>query len=256
MRRGFTLIELLVVIAIIAILAAILFPVFVGAKSKAQMTQCLAHGKQLGQATMMYMTDNDQRFPSAATQEMIDAVGSWTYDWEGTGLRVWKATLGQYRYITLRRYVKNESIWVCPTGDTGAYGRRYKHGYRSNWLPRTTDDFVDGDRGFWDETSGRGIGRTVTEVQWLDMKGETACGPRYMPPSKKILWTCYALGEWAIGNVGDGTPVWKKCFPWYPHNGGTTYVYADGHAQWQKTGKAWAPIGYTKLWMDQAPSKQ
>ena len=59
MRRGFTLIELLVVIAIIAILAAILFPVFARAREKARQTSCLSNIKQLTTAALMYVTDNN-----------------------------------------------------------------------------------------------------------------------------------------------------------------------------------------------------
>jgi len=57
LRRGFTLIELLVVIAIIAILAAILFPVFAQAREKARQTSCLSNLKQSGTATLMYVQD-------------------------------------------------------------------------------------------------------------------------------------------------------------------------------------------------------
>jgi prepilin-type N-terminal cleavage/methylation domain-containing protein len=63
-RRGFTLIELLVVIAIIAILAAILFPVFARAREQARKTTCLSQVKQLGLAMQMYTNDYDERFPS------------------------------------------------------------------------------------------------------------------------------------------------------------------------------------------------
>src|SRR5438128_1492917 len=61
--RGFTLIELLVVIAVIAIIAAILFPVFAAARRKAYQTTCLSNLKQIGAATMMYISDYDNTFP-------------------------------------------------------------------------------------------------------------------------------------------------------------------------------------------------
>jgi prepilin-type N-terminal cleavage/methylation domain-containing protein/prepilin-type processing-associated H-X9-DG protein len=63
MKRGFTLIELLVVIAIIAILAAILFPVFAKAREKARQSSCLSNNKQLGLAVMQYAQDFDERLP-------------------------------------------------------------------------------------------------------------------------------------------------------------------------------------------------
>ena len=63
MRRGFTLIELLVVIAIIAILAAILFPVFARAREKARQTSCLSNVKELALALLMYSQDYDETIP-------------------------------------------------------------------------------------------------------------------------------------------------------------------------------------------------
>lgn len=63
LRRGFTLIELLVVIAIIAILAAILFPVFVQAKAAAKNTNCVSNGRQIGLSVKLYLTDADDMMP-------------------------------------------------------------------------------------------------------------------------------------------------------------------------------------------------
>ncbi len=65
-RRGFTLIELLVVIAIIAILAAILFPVFAKAREKARQTACLNNQKQIAAAVIMYAQDNSELMPPAS----------------------------------------------------------------------------------------------------------------------------------------------------------------------------------------------
>src|SRR5579859_5160908 len=79
-RRGFTLIELLVVIAIIAVLAAILFPVFAKAREKARQATCISNMRQIGMATRMYMQDYDDRFPqtkrASSNPAVDDADGS------------------------------------------------------------------------------------------------------------------------------------------------------------------------------------
>lgn len=266
MRKGFTLIELLVVIVIIAILAAILFPVFVRVEDRARTQKCLCHGRELAQACLMYMGDNDDRFPSRPPQSVIDDLTlrvNNRYDWPGTPdvderSRPWSMSLAVYKFIILKGYVRNDKIWICPN-PIGLYGKRYAYGYLCNWLPRDSDNwnsntnsysgFVDGDRGFQDRY---GAGRTPVEVEELDFKGQTACGSRYMPPCRKIFWTCYAMGSWGKANINPGTWL-ETTFPDYPHNKGTVYLYVDGHAAWKKTGKAWAPVGYTNRWMDADP---
>jgi len=94
--RGFTLIELLVGIAIIAILAAILFPVFARAREKARQTSCLSNVKQLGLTLMMYVSDYDEMFPAA-------------YDYAST------PTSSRFWYVQAQPYVKNMQIFDCPS---------------------------------------------------------------------------------------------------------------------------------------------
>ena len=107
-RRGFTLIELLVVIAIIAILAAILFPVFARAREKARQTACLSNVKQIGLALMMYVQDYDETFPGRAATNHYPP---WDHPWS-------------YWYKIIEPYVKNEQLFVCPSmrRDPTSYG--------------------------------------------------------------------------------------------------------------------------------------
>jgi prepilin-type N-terminal cleavage/methylation domain-containing protein/prepilin-type processing-associated H-X9-DG protein len=121
-QSGFTLIELLVVIAIIAILAAILFPVFARAREQARATSCLSNMKQLGLATLMYTQDWDGAFPTVdwATFQTIDL---FTDYYRGVGAPPDATTLDYERKYSLKTqlqpYIKNDGIWKCPS-DIGA----------------------------------------------------------------------------------------------------------------------------------------
>jgi prepilin-type N-terminal cleavage/methylation domain-containing protein/prepilin-type processing-associated H-X9-DG protein len=97
-RKGFTLIELLVVIAIIAILAAILFPVFARAREKARTSACLSNTKQFAIAIYQYMQDWDGGYPASSTYP--SPIPAYHYSF-------WMALVGPY--------VKNEVIYKCPS---------------------------------------------------------------------------------------------------------------------------------------------
>src|SRR5215217_1039895 len=106
--RGFTLIELLVVIAIIAILAAILFPVFAQARSKARQASCLSNLKQLGMSVIMYSQDWDDFVPIGENDAAEARVHQVTRP-NGTTF-----TTGEYWWITTQPYRKNNMVMVCP----------------------------------------------------------------------------------------------------------------------------------------------
>ena len=129
-NRGFTLIELLVVIAIIAILAAILFPVYARMKEKANQSVCLTQLKQLGIAFQAYANDNDGRLPR------IDYPSGSVFNWAGCGPNC-RSDLMISRG-TIFPYVKSEAIYFCPS-DAGrriggdASGPVFPLSYSMNW---------------------------------------------------------------------------------------------------------------------------
>src|SRR5438105_4741941 len=113
-KSGFTLIELLVVIAIIAILAALLFPVFAAARERARATACLNNMKQIGTALTAYLQDWDDvypwnRFPdrghpgSPASQGGIQGLNGSSYNWKHA---LWSTVL-----------IRGPQIYLCPSND-------------------------------------------------------------------------------------------------------------------------------------------
>jgi prepilin-type N-terminal cleavage/methylation domain-containing protein/prepilin-type processing-associated H-X9-DG protein len=123
-KQGFTLIELLVVIAIIAILAAILFPVFAKAREKARQNSCLANHKQLALALLSYAQDYD---------ECVAPIG---HNVGGSVGVLW------WVYM-IEPYVKNWQIFACPSYRTSAWGIGYNAQVSSYWsTPKSLGDFA------------------------------------------------------------------------------------------------------------------
>src|ERR1700712_6152221 len=103
-RQGFTLIELLVVIAIIAILAAILFPVFAQAREKARQASCVSNEKQLALAVLQYTQDYDERYPIGMT--------SGGADW---------GDINNYWVGKILPYIKSTQVFACPSDPDGGH---------------------------------------------------------------------------------------------------------------------------------------
>jgi len=218
-RRGFTLIELLVVIAIIAILAAILFPVFAKTREKARATACQSNLKQLGTAMIMYRTDFDGkmpfRFPYADQYN--------TY----------------YRWIQgVYSYVNNEQIFQCPSNEVD-YEVGSNPPYRTP-RPDTSYFYAGYYVGGRPETEITNASGTIILMDgWFF----TGCGsstnyPMFYAPRA----TGYVMANW-INRIVDSNEPYANAYAldrMHRHNGDVNATYYDGHVKPVHVGQAQA----------------
>jgi len=253
--RGFTLIELLVVIAIIAILAAILFPVFARARAKARQTSCLSNVRQIATAAISYAQDYEECLPTLDNAEFGTGYPNWGDP--GTDPTVpdgmWSGCL--------MPYMKNNQIWSCPEAGkqnfaayVGGYNPAMEYIYRSAYSYYAINIAISFKYGWWypdwfNLTSNintvRRPGECVlaTESCWGTTAPETTC---------------------AIGNTAvwpDNRPAGACGWVWYIHNGShtdlmdykegmTNVCFVDGHARsmrWEQL-EGDLPTGYMNGW--------
>jgi len=205
-KFGFTLIELLVVIAIIAILAAILFPVFSRAREQARKSACLSNLKQIGNALLMYTQDWDERLPVCTT---------WC---------AWKDVNNNLQYYQrLQPYVKNWQIWACPSA---------KGGCANNSIPHhAVNDMIKAGKvpsnfrlsyGYMESVQNRVMGQDRLTT-WT----QPAATP--IVADSMGLITRYRVG-WANVCAAACHPE-RQIDSNTRHNGGSNVLFLDGHAK-------------------------
>ncbi len=203
-KKAFTLIELLVVIAIIAILAAILFPVFARARENARRTSCQSNLKQLGLGIMQYTQDYDEKLPGF---------------YKNIGGTVTWATL-------LQPYAKSVQLYTCPNGVPYALTSPQYISYGYNTL-------LGGDA---TTVSLAAINSTSETVLIGDSWGHQdppneKSGWYYMYPPATLNATAPAGTNWWEKNPGTG--AFKGSLT-QQHFDGANICYVDGHVKWSK----------------------
>jgi prepilin-type N-terminal cleavage/methylation domain-containing protein/prepilin-type processing-associated H-X9-DG protein len=230
-RAGFTLVELLVVIAVIAILAAILFPVFSIAREKARQTGCVSNLKQISTGVQMYLQDYDGTYP--------------LNDWPGGRPNPIQTLDYTPYYMKLHPYVKNYQLFVCPSRGNGKYGKRNLDELmltegRDNC---NIDTYPPSTNGLDDKLFAR-LSYCYNEGLYGTLEVEIANTAR-MP----MLWDGNSI--WCDHNGDSGMGVLSmdhddqyghtgNCFPpafeygWrvMRHNGGLNMSFSDGHVKW------------------------
>ncbi|MES2464712.1 MAG: DUF1559 domain-containing protein [Armatimonadota bacterium] len=239
---GFTLIELLVVIAIIAVLAAILFPVFAQVRERARQAACLSNMKQLGFAINLYQQDYDgyyvPKFPCETYDDRSHQDGSPNYadhcvspvrnvdDSLTPPVPEWlpAADAPAGTDYLLRPYVKNDDVRLCPSRLTTP-----RSVPENSNLPDDVSRYaING----WDSYFGSSVGQPGTSPQG---KPDSEVP---LPATTLLLWEHnYSTGECQVGQAFESMTINPEEAPkhWFKgHSGGTNVIWCDGHTRWMR----------------------
>ena len=240
-KSGFTLIELLVVIAIIAILAAILFPVFARARENARRASCQSNLKQIGIGFAQYTQDYDEKLPYIVMSDYnqgASALSSW-------GLTTSTSFVSD-RVIwadVIQPYVKSKQLFKCPsntnstspaTSAPAASGLRMSYGPTAEHFNSglTTTNYAFATDRFWAGTAA------PTSISEFTHTGET-----FMVGEQQDS-TSVTFG---FGVCPSGCANSSNAIPGKTHFEGSNWLYMDGHVKWLNLNNIYANSNY--LWL-------
>jgi prepilin-type N-terminal cleavage/methylation domain-containing protein/prepilin-type processing-associated H-X9-DG protein len=242
--RGFTLIELLVVIAIIAILAAILFPVFAQAREKARQTTCASNLNQLAKAMLSYVADFENHLAPSFSTTVPDPLRG---GMNNENTVIWPALL--------KPYIKNEGIFMCPNAQDARYVEAWEDNpgqgiFGRGWLPYGYNLGI-ASNWFW-VSGGQTIARMtpnlsiIKEPAKMVMLADSYSGPTAPPYNCRgyvvdnlcvhgCSGTDPRLGSGPNPACAPGARVsgtYASLGPRHPKYDGVTIAFVDGHVKW------------------------
>lgn len=251
--KGFTLIELLVVIAIIAILAAILFPVFAQAKVAAKKSASVSNAKQIGLAHFMYMNDYDDTYVSSWARGFPGDANFWVQPYM-KNLQILFEPNKTVSTSSLATVCQNDSylgsyeMWAGgrdnPTGETNVWGWGINKG--AGWMDGTgiqNQSFTPANKG--QVVSGTIMGKTVDVTVWSVHQGRSASavvnvantffqGDSAELPRMSIQLEAMTPTKLHPNADARNSACYQASHQGQPYAEGNTFVFCDGHVKWEK----------------------